>query len=128
MNKYIIDTITRDGINTSFLTSSRYETPKPGDPVILENGKYGMIDAGAGWGLEPDQLHLCRGVMGAFMGESHINISGGPFEVVRIEDLQPLHRLHPTKFWTWARYAQAGGGVSILIYRPAFKLKREADQ
>jgi hypothetical protein len=129
MGKFIIENITKDGIKTSFLTHSRYETPKPGDPVRLGGGKLGMVDPGAGW-IEPGkpEVMLCKGIMGAFMGANHISISGGPFEVVKIQDLKPLYQLHPTKFWTWGRSPQGSGGVNIWIERPLFELKGGEDE
>ena len=124
MAKYIIDTITKEGINTSYLTRARYKTPKPGDPVLLENGMFGMVDAGAGW-IDKDGLKVmvCLGVMGAYMGTSHISISGGPFEVVSVSDLEPTFDTRPVRFWTWAKYPQGDGGVEFMIDRPVFKLK-----
>jgi hypothetical protein len=124
--KYLIDTITREGLKKSFLTPGRYEKPRPGDPVKLGDGIIGMVDAGAGW-IEQDgsQVMVCKGVMGAFMGDGFISISGGPFEVVDIDRLKPTFELYAAKFWIWASYPQGSGGVNIWIERPLCELKGE---
>lgn len=120
--KYIVESITKDGIKTSSTPHLRFKHPKPGDLVDLLDDSEGMIDSDLG-----DKLMVCTGGRSVFMGRDHVSISGGPFITIKKIDLEPTYNLRRALFWTWARTPEADGGVEFMISRPVFKQIRQKE-
>jgi len=124
MTKFIIESITKDGMITKPLTNTRYKIPHWGDGVLYPDGSVGMIETVGTWG-DDNSVHVCRPEYSAFMRELGVSISGGPWDVFQLSDLEPLYSLHKMNFWTWASTPMAYGGVSFSIDRPIFRIKQE---
>jgi hypothetical protein len=118
--KYIIETITKNGMITSSRLPIHMRLKKPhfGDLVMLKEDpqKLGMIERTWDTGY-----HVCVGARSVFMGEHHISISGGPFRVIPFDKLEPTYQLGEALFWTWAIAPEGDGGVEFKISRPIFK-------
>lgn len=119
MPKYVIKSITKDGLNIDPLPRQfRLTTPKVGDLIEVKEGVVGMIERK--WN-DMGGFHVCVGGRSVFMGKDHISISGGPFRVIPFDKVKPTYRMEEARFWTWAHYPEGDGGVEFKIARPVFK-------
>lgn len=131
----IVEVIKGDGVITTsgeLNVSKRFQTPRPGDPVIFESKEYpfnsspyGRIDSSIYY--EKGKISLCCGGASVFLGNNgEVSISGGPFESVRAIDLEPQLRLMKVDFWNWGENSPgADQGVHYTIERPLFLLKKK---
>lgn len=134
---HIIECIDRSGVRTSTLTHQRLETPLPGDVINWPSGKLGRVDSlhdPAGSWAGPGEVHVCAELGSAFLswstkrGRPVISISGGPFLMVKLADLQPTYRTAVVRFWNWGDHLPgAGMGVDYHIARPLFTYVGDSD-
>lgn len=128
-----------DGVLSSEYTEGRRSTPKPGDLILWPNGSYGRVwESGTGH-CEPDEVHVCRGLGSAFLGrlegktsnlgasearrgEYYVSISGGPFFILKRDELEPTLSMGISPMWNWGdRLPGAGQAVEYQIARPVFR-------
>ncbi len=141
MSTYIIEYIGASGLRHSkgYEASNRLCNPRSGDIIDFENfegtypfthGRYGRIEeVGTGY-CEKDEVHLCCELGSAFLNDSgSVSISGGPFCVVKLDDLEPTLRTYPATYWNWGNNGSGGGhGVNYIIARPVFRLINYRDK
>jgi hypothetical protein len=130
----IVEVISNEGVKSTsgeHDVSKRYQKPMPGDPVLFDSDEYpfnsrpyGRIDGVNNLGSE-DEISICCGGASVFLGkDGNVSISGGPFEPVKIADLEPQFELMPVSFWNWGDNSPgADMGIHYTIERPVFKLK-----
>lgn len=129
MTGHIIETIGKWGVKTTPAEHARYKSPQPGDVIDFGvfqgeypfNYKYGRIDSRT---RDKGRISVCCGGASVFLNEDgSVNISGGPFHSVNLEDLEPAFELKTVRFWNWGDNGPGGGhGVDYYIPRPIFRL------
>lgn len=136
MGNHIVEYIGHNKLVHTELDHSRAEHPHPGDVIDFgENegiypythGKYGRVDS---------LNHFGTGMIGiicepgsAFLGENYVTISGGPFDTISPDELEPTYKLYTMRFWNWGNNLPgAGKGVDYYIARPVFRLKPRTDE
>ena len=131
----IVESISNRGVKTTpaALIGSRMSRPRPGDVIDFGDNagnypfknRYGRVDTVETGMADKNEIHVCCHMGSAFLCDSgNVSISGGPFECVNIDDLEPLYETRPGTFWNWGDLgAGAGHGVYYTIDRPVFKLK-----
>lgn len=138
----IVESITGTGVKTSKLSASeRMQLPQSGDivdfcdnPQYPFKGKIGRISAigqaEAYYESGDDTAHVCCELGSAYLREDgSVDISGGPFTSIKLEDLEPCGILKEASFWNWGdRRVGAHQGVYYRICRPVFKLKKQEDK
>jgi hypothetical protein len=133
----IIESIGAWGVVTTSGTH-RLVTPKSGDIVDLIEvqgeypfiySRYGRIETvgpgRCGWCKE-DEAHICCDMGSAFLNEDGtVSISGGPFKVIKLQDLEPTYELYEATYWNWGNNGPGSHhGVYYKIQRPVFRLKK----
>jgi len=136
---FIIESISAYGVKTSPARFGRMETPHPGDVIDFGDnignfpyteGRYGRVEEvgtdnpEVGW-VNAGELHVCCGNASVFLHEDgSCSISGGPFAVIKIKDLEPTNELKTVLFWNWGDHSPgADQGVNYHLARPVFRLK-----
>lgn len=118
---FIVESIHKGGIvHTPF--HRRYDKPHSGDFVRWADGTIGRIwECGTGH-VGPDEAQVCETPGSAFLlDDGRVDISGGPFRIIKLADLQPTSRTHVGEFWNWGNNRPAAHqGVTYLIARPLF--------
>jgi hypothetical protein len=115
-----------DGVESSELTHARLTRPRPGDLIEWPDGKRGRVWT-VGTGLvDAGEVHVCNELGSAFLSRGSVSISGGPFTVLKLTELEPAMRCGVERFWNWGdRLAGADQGVDYYLARPIFKVNRE---
>lgn len=132
----IIEYIGRAGIKTTDLRIelSRLNNPRPGDVVDFSEviGSYpfkeqfGTIDQVETGFCDKGEIHVCVHMGSIFLSEGRVSISGGPFVMVKKDDLIFEGSFRMQRMWNWGNYsAGAGNAVYYGIERPVFKLKKD---
>ena len=135
----IIETIGKWGVKTTpaELAHVRMSRPRAGDIIdFSENSEtypfnsaqYGRIEhIGPKGFAEAGEAHICCELGSAFLTEGGgVSISGGPFQCIKLDDLEPMMTTKTVPFWNWGdRGPGAGHGVDYYIPRPVFKLKKQ---
>jgi len=127
----IVESIGKWGVKTTpeQQAHTRMSTPKPGDIIEFTDteyphtsGKYGRIEGMGIW--KEGEFHICCHLGSAFLSENgRVSISGGPFESVKPDDLEPTFKLKYAEYWNWGNNLPgANQGVHYKIARPVFKL------
>ena len=138
----IIESISNNGVKTTpkELLHIRLCRPRSGDIIDFgENegnypfiyGRYGRIADGEGQGFaRKGEVHTCCELGSAFLLDGgRVDISGGPFELIKTEELEPAMRTYRAPYWNWGdRGRGAGHGVYYHIDRPLFKMKKRPDK
>ncbi len=130
----IVEVISNEGVKSTsgeHDIRKRFETPRPGDPVKFESDKYpfnsrpyGRIDGVNNLGSEGEISICCGGASVFLCKDGNVSNSGGPFESVKITDLEPTFDLMSVSFWNWGDNSPgADMGIHYNIERPVFKLK-----
>ena len=101
------------------------EGPKPGDGVVWPDGKMGRVWTIGGQGFcDPDEVHVCAEQGSAFTRDSGVTvqISGGPFYMLKASDLAPTSETYTGMFWRWGPNGPGGGnGVTFTQERPVWR-------
>jgi hypothetical protein len=124
----IIESIGKWGVKSTShnLTRIRIERPESGDIIEFTDtnyphtsGKYGRIES-----IEGDTANICVHLGSAFLREDgSVSISGGPFEYVKLEQLEPTYTLYLAPYWNWGNNSPgANQKVTYHFERPVFKL------
>lgn len=78
-------------------------------------------------------VHVILNAGSCFLGprddweSAYVSISGGPFKVFYMEDLEPTMELRAGTYWNFrGDHAEADNGQDYIIERPVFKLKADA--
>ncbi len=143
MGQFIVEAINKDGIVHSPYDEVRRRRPRSGDfvrwPAGLINPTYygigrssdsdlpkapplGRIyEVGTGF-VHEGEVHVCESSGSAFLRyDGSVDISGGPFRVVKLEHLVATFETHVGRYWNWGNNgAGADRGVDFHIARPIF--------
>ena len=128
----IVESIGAWGVKTTpdSVSYVRMERPRSGDIVLFmdkeyphNNSQYGRIEHVSGSG----DVDICCNLGSAYLyQDGSVEISGGPFETVALDELHPTHSLYEAEYWNWGdRGGGAGHGVYYKINRPVFKLTKK---
>ena len=123
MGAFVIEYVGKEGVKTSPANAYRMGRPRSGDLIRWHDGSLGRA-----WGnpgevfAEDDQIHVCESLGSAFLSpDGSVDISGGPFRVLDLSDLEPAYELGRATVWNWGdNYRGAGQGVDYEIQRPIF--------
>ena len=132
----VIEYIGNDGIKTTEARIRSFAGPKPGDVVAYpENAPYpfnSSLSVGhgriAGMPYTDDngdeRVSVCCGGASVFWhGPESVSISGGPFESIKLSDLEATMTYKNVHFWNWGdNSAGADQGVYYTVSRPVFNL------
>ena len=127
---WIIEHIGNHGMKTTEANYLRMSTPKPGDvvdfgenfkenkyPLNLER-KARVVSSSF---IEKDEIMICFRASVFLLDNGETDVSGGPFETLKIKDLEFAHDLELVRFWNWGDHRPgAGQGVDYYIQRPVF--------
>lgn len=129
-----------DGIESTEVTRGRMGKPRPGDLIEWPDGSYGRVWTVETGFAEQGQVHVCRELGSAFLGRTgsrtagppptgrgvYVSISGGPFLILELDELEPAVRLDTARFWNWGDNTPgAGRGVDYWLPRPVFKTNHQ---
>lgn len=124
---HIVESIGYWGVRTAPVFDIRLRTPKSGDyvqfseelrryPVSREFCRISHVNT------ETGRIGIVDGDGSAFLREDgSVDVSGGPFFGLFLEDVEPLGILHPTNVWNFPNGVGAGMGVHYRIDRPLFR-------
>lgn len=114
------------GVISSDYTPQRASTPRAGDLVQWPDGTHGMIESIHQYG--PNTVHVCHDNGSAFLAEDYVSISGGPFFMLTLDDLEPTYAVANANFWNWGENLPgASQDVRFTIGRPVFRYVGGAD-
>ena len=126
---FIIESIGKNGVKTTSAHNGRLARPTAGDivdfgegerPYPYTNVRYGRVDR-----IRDDgKVSICCQTQRVFLeDDGSVSITGGPFQSVALEDLEPTHTLDNAPFWNWGNHSPgAHQGVDYTIARPVFRL------
>ena len=136
----IVESISGEGVKTTTkpFVHERFKTPKPGDVIDFgefegqypfASGQLGRVSEIYPQGIcsKPGEIHICcRGCSVFLFDSGSVSISGGPFQMLKLENLEATYTAKVVKFWNWGdNRPGAGKGVNYWIERPVFKIISE---
>lgn len=131
---WIVESIGKWGVKATN-SSTRLFTPHAGDvidfgederPYPFDKCRFGRIEHVGPHGFAKEgKAHICCEPGSAFLYEDgSVSISGGPFEIIKLSDLEPAVSLKAMCFWNWGNNMQgADQGIGYLIARPVFRYR-----
>lgn len=122
----IIESISRGKGITSRTDSARINKPSPGDLIRWDPEqpkKYGRIWTAGTYLVAADELHVCEELGRCFLHDNgSVDISGGPFRVIKKADVDFALGLDISMMWNWGDNLPGGGmGCDFGLPRPVFQ-------
>lgn len=119
----IIEFYTRNKIKSTEYNGERASTPSIGDVVQYQEAdgqKTAVIEK---VDKQKGSVTIVKGFYDPFMGDGYIDVSGGPFQSVPLDSLEPTMTTKPVRFWHWGDNLPGGGmGCHFYLDRPVFTL------
>lgn len=130
---YIIEYVGREGIVTTDYYDRQRQQPRPGDlvkfpdnaPYPFDRDNFGLIaELNDPRFCHDNEAHVCLSGGSVFLSSpDHVSISGGPFERIKLDNLQWTGEIRDASFWNWADHlAGANQGVHFKLPRPVWLL------